>query len=86
MAVCFFPAGFAALSSMGDPSLRSLTVSVVVPMGFVLGGGALPAGIGWLGEQASFQTGIALSGVLFLGGVFLLPLLKADSQGQESNQ
>ncbi len=78
MAVCFFPAGFAALSSVGDPSLRSLTVSVVVPMGFVLGGGALPAGIGWLGEQASFQFGIALSGVLFLSGVFLLPLLRAQ--------
>jgi NNP family nitrate/nitrite transporter-like MFS transporter len=77
MAVCFFPAGFAALSSMGDPSLRSLTVSVVVPMGFVLGGGALPAGIGWLGEVASFQWGIALSGVLFFCGVFLMPLLKA---------
>lgn len=84
MAVCFFPAGFAALSSMGDPSLRSLTVSVVVPMGFVLGGGALPAGIGWLGEQASFQTGIALSGVLFLCGVPLLPLLKPGNTGQES--
>ncbi len=82
MAVCFFPAGFAALSSLSDPSLRSLTVSVVVPMGFVLGGGALPAGIGWLGEQASFQTGIALSGVLFFGGVFLLPLIKVKEPGE----
>ena len=84
MAVCFFPAGFAALSNMSDPSLRSLTVSVVVPMGFVLGGGALPAGIGWLGEQASFQTGIALSGALVLAGVFLLPLLKEKKPEQAS--
>lgn len=83
MAVCFFPAGFAALASVGDPSLRSLTVSVVVPMGFVLGGGALPAGIGWMGEQVSFQSGIALSGALFIGGVFLLPLLRARESEQE---
>jgi NNP family nitrate/nitrite transporter-like MFS transporter len=86
MAVCFFPAGFAALSSLGDPSLRSLTVSVVVPMGFVLGGGALPAGIGWLGEQASFQAGIALSGVLFLGGMLLLPLIRSQAPAEESTR
>jgi NNP family nitrate/nitrite transporter-like MFS transporter len=86
MAVCFFPAGFAALSSMGDPSLRSLTVSVVVPMGFVLGGGAMPAGIGWLAEEASFNAGIALAGVLFFCGVFLLPFLKARNPVQKAGQ
>ncbi|KMY68778.1 hypothetical protein AAU61_04025 [Desulfocarbo indianensis] len=87
MAVCFFPAGFAALSSLGDRDLRSLTVSVVVPMGFVLGGGALPAGIGWLGERVSFQFGIAMAGVLFFCGIFLLPWLreKAPRPGQSSD-
>jgi NNP family nitrate/nitrite transporter-like MFS transporter len=79
MAVCFFPAGFAALAEMSDPSLRSLTVSVVVPMGFVLGGGAIPAGIGWMGEQASFHLGISLAGVVILAGVLLLPLLRAKN-------
>ncbi len=75
VAVCFFPAGFAALASLGDPSLRNLTVSVVVPLAFVLGGGALPAGIGWLGERASFHLGIALAGGTMFCGVFLLPWL-----------
>lgn len=83
MAVCFFPAGFAALAEMSDPSLRSLTVSVVVPMGFVLGGGAIPAGIGWMGEQASFQMGISLAGFLILAGVLLLPLLRPRRSAQE---
>ena len=76
LAVCFFPAGFAALSLLGSPEMRSLGVSLAVPMGFLFAGGALPIGIGILGDAGHFAAGIAGTGVLILSGSFLSRLLK----------
>jgi MFS transporter, NNP family, nitrate/nitrite transporter len=41
-AVCFFPAGFAALTRIGPPGARNIAVSLAVPIGFLIGGGAVP--------------------------------------------
>jgi len=76
LAVCFFPAGFAALSAAAPPELRGLAVSLCTPPAFVLGGGAVPALIGLLGEHYSFGLGIALVGGLILCGAALTPLLR----------
>jgi NNP family nitrate/nitrite transporter-like MFS transporter len=76
LAACFFPPGFAALSQIGTPSVRNISVSFTVPAGFLIGGGAAPAAIGILGEISSFSLGISLMGVIIMGGVFLSRYLR----------
>jgi NNP family nitrate/nitrite transporter-like MFS transporter len=73
---CFFPPGFAALSQIGSPTVKNVAVSLTVPVGFLLGGGAIPAGIGLLGEMGFFPLGFIILGGLLLGGVLLAPHLK----------
>jgi NNP family nitrate/nitrite transporter-like MFS transporter len=82
VAVCFFPAGFAALSRMGPPEERSIAVSLTVPMGFLFAGGMVPLAIGLLGDAGSFALGIGIVGILVLAGSFLSRRLKfsADSR------
>lgn len=75
LAVCFFPAGFSALSSISTPENRSLVISLTIPMGFVLGSGAVPALIGMMADMGYFSWGISLSGLMILTG-FILALLK----------
>ena len=76
LAVCFFPAGFAALSLLGSSEIRSVAVSLAVPIGFLFAGGALPIGIGILGDAGRFAAGIAGTGALILAGSLLSRLLK----------
>lgn len=72
VAVCFFPPGFAALARLGSSSVRPVAVSLTMPLAFVLGGGILPALIGFLGQRLSFGWGISLAGALMLLGPLLL--------------
>jgi NNP family nitrate/nitrite transporter-like MFS transporter len=76
LAVCFFPAGFAALSLLGSAEIRSMAVSLAVPMGFLFAGAALPIGIGILGDAGHFGLGIGGSGALILTGWLLSRWLK----------
>lgn len=75
LTVCFFPAGFAALARIGPPGVRNVAVSLTVPVASVLGGGAIPAGIGLIGEVESFAVGVAMAGGLVLGGAMLVRCL-----------
>ncbi|MCJ7746993.1 MAG: MFS transporter, partial [Desulfobacterales bacterium] len=72
----FFPPGFAALSRIGSTSIQKVAVSLTVPIGFLLGGGAIPAGIGLIGEIGSFSLGFTILGGLVLGGLILIRYLK----------
>jgi len=76
IAVCFFPPGFAALSRIGPPHVRNISVSLTVPFGFLLGGGAIPAWIGLFGDTGNFNLGIALVGIITMGGFILLRYLR----------
>jgi NNP family nitrate/nitrite transporter-like MFS transporter len=76
LAVCFFPPGFAALSSIVPPQARNLAVSLTIPFAFLLGAGAVPIGIGILGDAASFALGIALVGGIILTGAILSRYLR----------
>jgi len=76
LAVCFFPAGFAALSRIGPASARNVVVSLTIPLAFLLGGGAIPALIGVMGNVGSFALGIALVGGLILTGLILSRYLR----------
>lgn len=81
LAACFFPAGFAALSRVGASSTRNLSVSLVLPVAIFLGGGAVPAGIGMIGEIRSFAIGIVLlGGVLTVGSILVKYLHFPDEQ------
>jgi len=73
---CFFPAGMAALSSIGPASMRNVTVSMTIPFAFVLGGGVIPAAIGWVGEMGSFGFAISLVGWLTIMSAVLTHFLR----------
>lgn len=76
LATCFFPAGFAALSRVGPPRVRNVSVSLTIPGAFLLGGGAIPAGIGIMAEEGFFSVGIMLVGALVIGGIILIQYLE----------
>ncbi len=54
---CFFPAAFAALRRIGRPGLENIAVSLVVPFGYLFGGGLVPTVMGTLGQDGRFWLG-----------------------------
>jgi NNP family nitrate/nitrite transporter-like MFS transporter len=80
IATCFFPAGFAALSRMGSPRTKNIAISFTTSLGILLGGGAIPAGIGLIGELGSFSLGFILLGVLLFSGILLVQWLKLANE------
>jgi NNP family nitrate/nitrite transporter-like MFS transporter len=76
LAVCFYPAGFAALSTISTPENRNMAISLTIPVAFVLGGGVVPALIGIMADNGYFSWGISLSGAMIMMGFFLLFFLK----------
>lgn len=78
LAVCFFPPAFSAIAHLGPVSSRSVTVSLTVPPAFMVGGGMLPAAIGWLGERFSFGLGIALFGLALMAATLLVLRLRLE--------
>ena len=71
VAVCFFPPGFAAISAIGPSSSRNVAVSMTLPFAFLVGGGAIPTGIGLMGDAGMFTTGVSMVGGLILSGALL---------------
>jgi len=80
VAVCFFPAGLAALSRVSSAGARNLTVSLTIPMAFLIGGGATPALIGFMGDVHSFGWGIAMVGGLIMTGSLFAGFIKLQDQ------
>lgn len=80
VAVCFFPAGFAALSSIGPPEVRNVAVSFMVPFAFTIGSGVVPTLIGIMGDRGSFGTGISILGFFVMTGALLARYLKVTVQ------
>ena len=78
VAACFFPVGFAALSRVGSPGIKNVTISLILPVATLLGG-AIPAGLGFIGEVGSFSLGfIILGGLVFIGLVLIRYLKLTD--------
>ncbi len=89
MAVCFFPAGLAALSMVSSSRDRNLTVSLTVPLAFMVGGGATPTFVGYMGDVHSFGAGITAVGVAIMLGTLIAGYLKlqgASASSQTNNQ
>ncbi|OGR17700.1 MAG: hypothetical protein A2X81_11195 [Desulfobacterales bacterium GWB2_56_26] len=72
----FFPAGFAALSRVTLPSLRSVTSALGPPLAFLVGGGIMPTMIGYLADLHSFVAGIRVAGSFILLGCLLVMFLR----------
>jgi NNP family nitrate/nitrite transporter-like MFS transporter len=68
----FFPAGFAALSRIAEPSMRSVVNALGPPVAFLIGGGVMPAIIGYMAETYSFSAGIFFAGCFILIGPVLV--------------
>lgn len=75
---CLFPVGFTIISLVFPSHLRSVAVSLVIFIGFLLGGGAIPSGIGHWAEAFSFSSGFSLLGLFFL--MILIPFLRTATR------
>jgi NNP family nitrate/nitrite transporter-like MFS transporter len=82
LAVCFFPAGLAALSLASTQKDRNIFISFTVPMGFLLGGGAVPTLIGFIGDISTFSFGIVLIGGLIFCGTLITGFLELEDSGE----
>jgi NNP family nitrate/nitrite transporter-like MFS transporter len=80
IAVCFFPAGLSALSRVSPPNQRNVAVSLVSPLGFLIGGGMVPTAIGISGDVVSFSAGIFIVGAMMLLGALLPGFLRYYDQ------
>jgi len=76
LAVCFFPAGLAALSMVSSARKRNIMVSLTVPFAFLIGGGGAPTLIGFFGDLGSVGGGIALVGGAIVTGAVLTRFLR----------
>lgn len=79
LAVCFFPAGLAALSLVSSEKERNIVVSLTVPIAFLVGGGAVPTLIGFIGDVSTFAWGIVLIGGLTLTGTIFTGYLQLSN-------
>ena len=78
VAVCFFPAGFAALAMVVPPKARNIAVSFTTPLAFLIGGGVVPTLIGVAGDARSFGLGIAIVGGMIVVGALVSRFLRFE--------
>jgi MFS transporter, NNP family, nitrate/nitrite transporter len=76
-AVMFFPAAFAAVSRLVPGQMRNLGVALTTAVGVFLGGGGVPALVGYLAEVASFSAAFTVVGAL---AIFSPLLLRVESR------
>ncbi|MFH1834115.1 MAG: MFS transporter, partial [bacterium] len=76
LAACFFPPAFAALSRLVQPNLRSLAAGLAPSTAFMVGGGLVPIGLGYMGQAYSFGSGIVIVGAAVIVGSFVVFALK----------
>jgi NNP family nitrate/nitrite transporter-like MFS transporter len=72
----FSSIGYRLLSLVGPIQLRSLSFSLVTPIGALIGTGLVPAFLGYMGSNYSFSTGFMVLGILMLLSVPLVPTIR----------
>jgi NNP family nitrate/nitrite transporter-like MFS transporter len=75
LSACFFPVGFAAVARITPRRIYNVTVSLILPVSYALGGGMTPALLGLLGDRGAFRLGLTLLGALVAGGGALAALV-----------
>ena len=63
IAVCFFPSGFAMLSTTGGRERGAAAVSFCIPVAFLIGGGVMPTLIGSIGDHYNLGAGFVMAGL-----------------------
>ncbi|MFP4430876.1 MAG: MFS transporter [Spirochaetaceae bacterium] len=76
-----FPVVLTALSRVGPEATRNLNISLTVPFGYILGGGLVPLGMGWVAETASFRIGFLILGGLMAAYAVGVALRRAKGSG-----
>jgi NNP family nitrate/nitrite transporter-like MFS transporter len=71
VAVCFFPSGFAVLSTLMPDCKGALVISLCIPVAFLLGGGVLPVLIGAIGDYTSIGVGFMVTGTVMMAGALI---------------
>jgi len=84
VSVCFFPAAFSAISRIGPPETSNITISLIAPVSFFVGGGAIPALIGISGEELSFSVGIILVGCLLWASLIAVKYLRLEVKKEQA--
>jgi NNP family nitrate/nitrite transporter-like MFS transporter len=84
LAVWFFPAGFAALAVIAPPRARNLAVGFTIPFGYLIGGGAIPTFIGFMGDAQLFALGFVATGVMITAAGILALSLKLPDRSQST--
>ncbi len=74
LSACFFPVGFVAVARNTSRRLFNVTVSLLLPVAYALGGGLVPSLLGVLGDRGAFAKGLVLLGALIAAGAALVPL------------
>ena len=60
-----------------------MATGLTIPSAFVMGGGIIPAFLGYTGEAYSFSTEIRLVGALIILATILVMFLKLGQYGSE---
>lgn len=84
--VGFHPAAFSLVSLLFAPRLRNLAVSLVMVVGFLVGAGLLPTGIGYFAEAFSFSAAICIVGLVTLAAVPLLLRVHGSANAGEARE
>jgi NNP family nitrate/nitrite transporter-like MFS transporter len=79
----FYPAAFAAVSRIAPPSMRSVSNALAPSTAFLIGGGLIPALIGYAGEVGTFALGISLLGCFIMAGPLLVIFLRLGQYDKE---
>jgi NNP family nitrate/nitrite transporter-like MFS transporter len=79
LSACFFPVAFAAVARITPRRIYNVTVSLLLPVSYALGGGVVPSLLGVLGDRGAFALGLILLGALIAAGSALVPLARLEA-------
>lgn len=77
----FFPVGVSALTNIGPPQMRNLSVALAIPMANLAGGGLAPTVLSSVGAAGNFRAAFVVLGLVILASVALLPLMEREPRG-----
>jgi NNP family nitrate/nitrite transporter-like MFS transporter len=77
----FFPVILTAIADVTYKRIRNVAVSLIIPVGYFFGAGAVPAWLGYLADIDYFSLGFIALGVLMLACLVLLKRLQVPRKG-----
>lgn len=83
VAICFFPAGLAAVSRLFSFELRNLAIAIAVAFSSFVGSGLVSALMGLFADAGMFSAGLICNGVLVLAGLPALAFLRLRAPSEE---